>query len=852
MSPYFRLSTFGFGLLLTLITSQLTSAATVEERINKLLDEAMTATTMASAEEIITDAENLLNKAYKAKRMDEIERDFIQTHIKQIRGRIYIAWGQRLKNINMFNKGYDWLRLASDDYETLIRKCEGKLEDKADQSRQRRKNLPSDSKRSQIIERNIILAKYKRAWAEYTVADASDERTDRENRFNSALEKFRQFTEEGDPNQPLIADCFIGQAQCLYALERYSEIVELLDPEKFKPENIKSKDKEEIKDIFKRTTLWRMKAYQKVDNHKMAEDSAKQYFDTLSENSKLDDIELEMVIMRVRSLGALINDNKYLQSHQTFRACLNELSSLIEAYGVQWSKRLAEELNIKSPYWYLNEAEKNLKARNFKEALNYAQTGLKGCVEGVPPSNRGQDTRDTPSEEKLCADLRYIKCVAYLRQNNWRQAHLAAKEFMEYHPKDSRAIEVCGWAIKSGLEALKSEPPLETESFLKFLEHAEKNFPKNSEFEKIPWYKAYLRLQDGQYLASQKILETIEPNSPVYRQSQYYLALAIYKQAQALIEAGDSEQKDITKLLGDTVAALDRFAEKSPENLPEAEVQLARNAVTLTIETSRCLLNLNSTDPNTANAVLAFIERMQTLQNIVHQSEDQWLTQHIKANLLAGNINSAVKLIDTLLGEATIANTLIDISKLLEQTSARLSESNKIADAENIDKKLIMVYSTLFDNYISKSTDEQMRANEPSVRVLMANCYSRLREYHKAIDHYEWCMNNAPQGKSPDVIRSLAIAYEQTKSYDKALPQWRKLYSSLGNKRTNDSKMTNEWIEAGYHLILCHNKAGNHDHARKVLEHFELLCPRSELGEWGQKFDALKKELLPTNAGPNP
>jgi hypothetical protein len=842
MNPYFRPITFGFGLLLTLITSQLTSAATVEEMINKLLDESMTTTTLASAEEIITNAENLLNKA---KRMDEIEHDFIQAHTKQIRGRIYIAWGKRLENINMLNKGYDWLRLASDDYETLIRKCEGKLEGKDDQSRRRRQNPPSDSKRSQIIERNIILARYKWAWAEYSVADASDERADRESRFNSALEKFSQFTEEGDPNQLLIADCLIGQAQCLYALERYSEIVELLDPEKFKPEKIKSKDKEEIKDIFKRTTFWRIKAYQEIDNHKMAEDTAKQYFDTLPKNSKLDDIELKMVIMRVHSLGALINDNKYLQSHQTFQARLNELSSLIENYGVQWSKRLAEELNIKSPYWYLNEAEKNLKARNFKEALNYAQTCLKGHVEGVPPSNGGQDARDTPSEEELWANLRYIKCVAYLRQNNWRQAHLAGKEFLEYHPKDSRAIEVCGWAIKSGLEALKSEPPLETESFLKFLEDTEKSFPKNSEVEKIPWYKSYLLLQDGQYLASQKILETIEPNSPVYRQSQYYLALAIYKQAQALIEAGDSEQKDITKSLGETVAALGRFADCNCLNLPEVELQLARNAVTLTIETSRCMLNLNPPDPNTANAVLAFIERMQPLQNIVHQSEDQWLTQHIKANLLAGNINSAVKLIDTLLGEATTSNTLIDISKLLEQTSARLSESNKIAEAESIDKKLVMVYSTLFDNYISKSTDEQMRANEPSVRVLMANCYLRLHEYHKAIDHYEWCINNAPQVMTPDVKRSLAIVYEQTKSYDLALQQWRTLYRGL-------KRRTDEWIEAGYHLIWCHIQAGNRDHARKVLEHFELLCPQSELGEWNQKFEALEKEVVATNVSTDP
>jgi tetratricopeptide (TPR) repeat protein len=823
MSSYFRPSAFGFGLLLTLTISQLTSAATVEEMVNKLLDEALTATTMDIADQKLDEADKLLNKA---KRMDELERDFLYADINQTRGRIRMAWAKHRRDINMLNNAYGLLLSVSDDYENLIKRCE----DKADQSTQRRRNLPTESRRLQEIEGNKIRAKYKWAWAEYYVADTSDTNV-REARFNSALEKFSEFTEEGDPNQPYIADCFIGRAQCLYELKRYPEIIELLDPDTFKPDYKKSPN------IFKRATLERMKAYQATSSHKMAEDSAKRYFDTLPEDSKLDAIDLEITILRIPSLGALYNND------QSLRARCDELRNLIKPYGIQWRTRLSEELyriGIKTPEWYLSEADKNLKARDFEEALNYAETGLKGRVEVFPPSNRGQDTRDTTSEEELCANLRYIKFVACWRLNQWRQAHIAAKEFLEYYPKDSRATEVCGWAFKSGMKALESDPPLETGSFLKFLEDAEKNFPENPEIENAPWYIGYLRFQDGQYPASQKMLEKIEPNSQFYNQVQYYLALACYKQAKALIEAGENKPQDITKLLGDTVAALDRLA----QNLPEGEFQLSRHSVTLAIETSRCLLNLNPPDPE---KVLELIEneKMQKIQNVVHQSEDEWLVQRIKANLMAGNINPAAGLIETLPGKATTANPFIEISKLLEQTSGRLIENHNSADAESIDKKLVMIYTTLLDNYISKSSDEQMRANEPLVRVLLANCYLRLREYQKAIDHYEWYMSNAPKGKSPDVVRSLAIAYEQTKSYDQALQQWRTLYRGL-------KRRTNKWIEAGYHLIWCHIRSGNLDHARKVLEHFELLCPRSELGEWGQKFDALKEELLPTDTSPNP
>lgn len=731
MKVSFWLSTFGFGLLLTLITSQLTSVAAVPKRIITRLEEAMSATTMDVVDEKLDEADKWINKA---RGIDEIERDFIIAHIKQIRGRIYMTRGQHLKDINIRDKGYDWLRLASDDYERLVQKCE----ERPNQSRKRRKNLPSDSKRLQKIERDLILAKYKWAWAEYYVADASDQQTDRKNRFNSALEKFREFTEEGDPNKPLIADCFICQAQCLYELEDYSEIVELLDPEKFKPENIKSKDKEEIKDIFKRTIFWRMKAYQATSSHKKAEDSAKQYFDTLPENSKLDTIELEMMILRIRSLGALINNDESL------RTPLNELRSLIKPYGDRWRTKLAEELlriGIKTSHSYLSEANRNLNARNFKEALDNVETGLK----------------EANAEEELCANLRHVKFVACWRLNQWRQAHIAAKDFLENHPKDSRATEVCGLAIKSGLKSLKSDPPLETESFLKFLENAEKNFPENSKVEMIPWYKGYILFQDGQYSASQKILKTIESSSPVYRRAQHCLATSAYKQAKTLIEAGENKQDDITILLGDTVDALDRFVSS---NLPEEELQLALHAVTLTIETSRCLLNLKPPDPNT---VLAFIERMQPLQNKVHQSEDQWLAQCIKANILAGDINSSIELIEKLIGKATIANPLIDISKLLEQTSASLVENNRSTDAARIDKKLIEMYKALLLQHIGEN--KAMRDREPSVHCRLAQCYIRLRKYSEAIEHFELYMKNELQKPPPSVIRDLATAYEQTKNY---------------------------------------------------------------------------------------
>ncbi len=805
-----RLSTVLLCLLIVPMTSRPAFARTSVDRlrrsVDKLIEEARAATTEELADEKLNEADRLLDKA---RRIDEIERAFARADVKQIRGRIHMTWARNLGHTREQGEAYDLLRSVSDDYEKLVERCE----DKAEQSSRRQRNVRGQRERLPISEQNTIRARYKWAWAEYYVAEASDAET-RRARFNKALEKFNEFTADGDPNQVYIARCFNSKAHCLYELERYSEIVKLLDPERFEPRKIQPGDKDKIREIFKNATLLRVKAHQKLEEHDIAESFAKQYFDALPKKAKLDATELEIAILSIRSLGALVQNDESLLTRT------NYLSSLIRPYGVQWRARLAEELyriGIRTPYWYLSEAKTQLNNRNYERALSSIERGLK----------------EAGADKELSAKLRYIKFVTLLKLSNWRQTHLAAKEFLEHHPEDDRAAEICSWGIKSGLEALNSEPPLETETLLEFLEHGEQNFPGNSEAEKIPWYKGYLLYLQGRYPASKQTLETIEPNSPVYPRAQHCLAMASYKRAEALIKTGGDKEVKVKSLLGETAAALCRFADSSPKDLQQQDRQLIQRAVELTIATSRCLLNLDSPDPNT---VLKLHDRMQPFQEIVRQSEGRWLAQRIRADIMTGNIKSATENVATLLEKAPGAESLIDISKLLERASASLTENGKNSDALSVDRKLVMIYTALLENHISKSTDERMRANEASARLLLAQRYQRLHEYRKAIEHYEWYMNNATKEESSDIIRSLAISYERINKYDLALPRWRRLFRGL-------EKRTNGWIEAAYHLIDCNVKAGNYQNARKTLDYFKILCPQSERGDWGRKFEALDKDL---------
>ena len=138
-----------------------------------------------------------------------------------------------------------------------------------------------------------------------------------------------------------------------------------------------------------------------------------------------------------------------------------------------------------------------------------------------------------------------------------------------------------------------------------------------------------------------------------------------------------------------------------------------------------------------------------------------------------------------------------------------------------------------------------MADKEPAVRLYLAKRLLGLGRYTEAIGHYKWYLGNVPPEKAYDAIRDLAMAYEQLGGYESALDQWSKLYSGT-------ERRTNEWIEAAYHIIRCHIKAGNRDQASRVLSHFRALCPESQLGQWGPRFEAIAKELLESEVGTTP
>ncbi len=787
--------------------------------IERLRQEATASRTKSEADQKLDQAEALLRNSQKS--MSSIERAFIQNEITQARGLVCIAFWQRNRgDIRLRNEGHRLLLIALDEYDRLGKQCDDRAE--AIERKFNRSQLDRDKSYKTLVG-NISRANYKKAWTEYMLGISADRLDERRKRLKSGLDGFISFTARGYRDDPIVADCFVGQARCLYELERYFEVTEILAPEKITRSNT-------TPSVFKRITNLRIKAYEALSRHLMVDDCANSYFESLPEDHSFDAAELSTAISWARSLAFLISDSAFDKYSATYEERLARIRKIIFPQGQPWRTRLAGVLSdsgIESPLGYVERARQHFTERQYEQAVAEAEQGL-AAVEGQT------DTED------VCVELRYIRLAAYWNRSRWPEAYGAAVSFLKDFPDDRRAADICNIAVESGIQALKAEPPLDIAQFLKLLEYAEKNLPEAAQVKKAQWYKAHLLLQDDRYSAAIGMLEAIPPDSPVYRQAQLDLARASFKKAEAVRRDKKDNTQELANLYLGAAAALGRFADRSSKDLPESELIQSQSAVEVAVATADRLLRLDSPEPN---SVLSLIDRIKPLQDITGKHGSGLLAAAAEAHLMAGNIDIAGKLVDELLdAESSEPHTviaMINIASRFERIRVGAAEREEIV--KGIDQRLVRIYISLL-NLIGRNEDRVVRDRETVIRLYLAKRLLGLQRYKEAIGHYTWYLENSPSEESYDAIRDLAITYERIGQYELALSQWSILY--VGMKRR-----TNEWIEAAYHTVYCHVNAGDRERASKVLAHFRTLCPDSELGDWGRKFEAIERELLKTGVG---
>jgi len=851
------------------------AADPVEMQIDALSVEALNAPKVEAAQEKISEAEQLLKK--NQTKVKKITYRFLLSNLALTNGRIKAAaWHQQKDDEELRKQAQQILARILPEQESLkidTEKAADELEEKLGAKAE------EDPWQQQLWAYGTRI-EYNIAWTQYSLALVTPEETARQQFLKKAFEGFRLFTQDGYQNHPVIAECFLGQGLCLFEQKKYYDVIRFLDLDKITPDTTPV-------ETYKRISFLRIQSARRLPSALNTIWAAEQFFNSLPAEGRLDKTELEMALDWARALAEMVQSPESGNYHHRVLERVERVASLVYPYGDPFSSDLAhiiEDLPVDMPYVSMVQGRRHFQEKKYKNALQYAQTGIRNLTENV--------------STKLSADLYFLENASAWNVKAWRTAFRSAEVFLGRHREDDRAEKVLQRGIQSALRSLSTESPVDLDAFRQFLDFAQQHWPDHPEVEKAPWYRGWVFLETERYVEARRMLQKVTPDSIVYPQALYGLALTSLKQAQDPAKRRVSNKTTVSPLrhsepfaalkgklreesqsLGDPETL--RSAQGDREKVPSLREQLYNASETIArfvalapakpsfqqkqlhsgiaevgMAVAQAFLKLNPPDPNAALVLLDTLERLPNVpgtrdlgalykyistrrKNTSDENSNlqRRLALRLGANADIENIDRVLELLDILMKIETHADftlhALIRAGNVLEKAApqtARSEESKRI-----LYDKLITLYEFLLAQAQQK---EHAMLTESVVRRRLAHSLARGGRRLDAVAQYQWILQRDPAQKTGDVRRSLALVYEQLERFDAAIEQWRILAKGL----TPD---TDPWLEANYRLIQSYLQGQNRKQAKKLLALFQLRHPNIESPTWRQRFEELGQELSP-------
>ena len=784
--------------------------------IQKLLDEARAATTRRDADDRLAMAERYL--AGQGGLLSALDREFIAADIMQSRGRVELGFLLGPPAPETLRASAErHLIQARDAYARLKGQCEAtasQAEQGVDITR------PDTVKAYQQAQAYVMKAAYGLAWTEYNLGLVFPPgQADRRAAMRRAVEAFKLLTGSGYRDHPVVSECFLGQALCLYELANYGAASSLLEP--IRADNCGIM-------VYKRVMCLRVQALSARGGFDEAIVAAEAYFSNLDPDARWDHVELRMAVEYLKCLVA----RKAVPAN---RSRLDAMKKRLYDYGDPWATETATLLGEKPPP---SAARSLATARTLWDAKRYAEI--------VPEVEKGLGTAPIPA---VAADLVFFKVAALWNLERWRDAHLAAFAFLRLYPHDGRLLEVCSRAVLAAIKALDASPRLEQSEFDLFNAYVQQHLPEVPEVQKIAWYRGRQLIAAGRFTEADLVLGTITKGSPAYGHAQYGLAMSAYRQGEKLWAGPQSDSSLAADHLRRGVQAAERFIQLvgTPAETQCAEIIDPMIVVVLAI--AERLLELPHPYPANAMALLDRLDAEPILENKGKVHRRVLRLRHLLMH--GSDPDRALRLADGILlaqaNDPAAAGALDSATDPLETLSASLVARGERQSATEVDTRIVRIYHVLLDDVhrqqtqasgSSKQADdiERITRRETAIRRRLAAVLVRSGQSSLAIAHYEWLAKRVPRAEAADIWRGLALAYEDSQYVDQAVEPWRIL--SKGLKPDSDG-----WYEAQYHLIRCHWLAGRQDHARKLAAYFRMQCPNGPPDAWKERMEALFREI---------
>ena len=789
------------------------AAGAAQKQLNALLVETKGTSTRLEADSLFNQADSIVQKL----RINNIDRSFLRNKIARDRAKKYISlWQKDKADTQLLKDARKLLDNVIIEYDRLRASCEKRADTMENRLQEAR--LSRDQVYRQL-RTTITRADYELAWTYYWRA-LSSEGQQRADCFRKASNCFLEVTAHGyRDNNSFVAECFYGQALCLYHLRQFSRVVgEVLKADVITPDNTPM-------DIFKQMTVIRLRCCREIDPW-LADRFATIYFNKLREDHgddhTLDKTDLSIALEWVRSLAVITAHFEDDQIHESAQQRLNKIRGMVEAYGDPWQSQVARILDdkgLKTQLGYKIKATEYFNDKDYEKAIDEAEHGL----QNLP--------RNGPDAKNLQSDLQYILFASYWNLHRWRQAHTTAMELLIDHPQDIRALEVCVQAIQSGLNALKSSPQISVTEFQDSITLLEERFPDVPEVQRVQWRAAQI-LKDKRPSMAQALIGTIRETNPHYSAAQYDLADLLFREAKQKMRTNAVGQVLDKGLMLKAANAFCRFVDSHTSSpRPKDEYPPPSEAVKLGSAITMGLLGHDSPD---AQKALVMLDKIRVLQGGLSQTLQQAL--RVQAYVLIGEFKRSQECItDLVVNNSQVMGIIHKTVIILEGRRTELIKRNAEVQAKSIDTILAKLYELLLE-YIKTHPDESVSQQKAALQLHLAQCLVRLNEFDKATKYYQWLVDNLSTNEAGSAIRGLAICYEAKERYDLALGQWRTLYKHLGLG-------TDEWLEATYHFIQCYIKISDTENARKRLDYFRIETEQMDMGQWGPRFEALYQEL---------
>ena len=781
-----------------------------EDEIAALLQQATNAESLTDAHALAQQAVQRLDASDDE--LDELATGWLRAEARRTAAEIALrAWREDPTHRKAIDAARRIFTLALSDYESFARTCQSK---KTVIERDIRVRDPAQHPEWQRANGYRLRALYATAWVHYTLGSMSPEpRTDDKTHLEEAARIFsRHFTSRGYRSDAMLARCVLSHAQSLVGLGRPADALALLKD--MTVDNTPA-------DALEQVVLMRVRAMSDSAADEEIDTLAAEYFQALDPARFGRPIPLQVLQAWVASVNRRMDIPS--QAGDAV-AQLTALARRVHALGRPawraWAVGMRDAKG-EAPILFLARAEGHSAVREFEQAIEQARAGLAYI----------DSTRDAV-DETLTADLTFVGAASAFHLQRWVFAYELASQFVKNWPNEPRVAEMLNCALSAGAKGIDIEPGVNPLLYGQFVDHVVERFPDLPEAVRAPWYRAQAMLKQKHHLEAIEGLESVPPESPIYRRAQYGLLLALLRRYEDISARAVRDTEQEGELLTRAVEATKRFfAAATGDDEADDHEAMTRAVNDLALQVAEALLDRPDADAVKVDLFLSTIDVDGSSYRRALQCYAALLARDVEtcATCLAGGS-------DTSRDTSPDPKVLAAFGRLVTRQYRRL----EAADDATVTQEWVTQTKELFELLLAQTGDNN--ATEPDAPQLATTLWAArllqdIEESAEAARLYERLIDGGgPAARSADVLLGLARAYKTLQRYDDALPIWQKLARGL-------KPHTATWYESRYEWIASHHAAGRVQQARRLLEYFKLQYPDIQATDWRLKFADLDRKL---------